>query len=348
MKKILLAIFFLAVLVVLTLGLAVYLPKDFGFGEKKILDFKKGEGSKEISAKMEKEGIIWWGPAFRAYVQLKGIAGSLKAGEYEIQPSMNIPQIADKFSRGDVIKKEIKIIEGWNLRDIGFYLENKGMFQAEEFWEKAGFPAVDYRKASDLPAPDDFSETYDFLKIKPDYVGLEGYIFPDTYEVGREEEAEDIIIKALDNFENKIGEDIKKEIKSRGKSVFEIMTMASLLEKEVRGQKDKRIVSGILWKRFEEGMPLQSCASISYITGKSEAAASAEDKKIDSPFNTYKYAGLPLGPICNPGLESIEAAVYPEKSSYWYFLNRQDTGETIFSETLEEHNAAKAKYLKNI
>ena len=105
------------------------------------------------------------------------------------------------------------------------------------------------------------------------------------------------------------------------------------------------MVSGILWKRLENGIPLQVDATISYITGKKTTEISKEETEIDSPYNTYKYKGLPLGPICNPGLESILASIYPEDSEYLYYLSTP-TGETIFSKTLQEHNLAKAKYLK--
>ena len=122
--------------------------------------------------------------------------------------------------------------------------------------------------------------------------------------------------------------------------------MASLIEKEVKTPEDKKIVSGILWKRLENSIPLQVDATISYITGKKGDSVSIEETKIDSPYNTYKYKGLPLGPISNPGLESIIASIYPENSDYWYYLSTPE-GKTIFSKTLEEHNIAKAKYLKN-
>jgi UPF0755 protein len=139
--------------------------------------------------------------------------------------------------------------------------------------------------------------------------------------------------------------EIKEEIERQGKSIFDIITMASLLEKEVRTEEDKKIVAGILWKRMEIGMPLQVDATIAYITGKNSTRISKEETKIDSPYNTYKYKGLPLGPICNPGFESIFASLYYEDSDYLYYLSTPE-GETIFSKTLEEHNIAKGKYLK--
>ena len=108
---------------------------------------------------------------------------------------------------------------------------------------------------------------------------------------------------------------------------------------------DKKIVSGILWKRIKAGMPLQVDATISYNTGKNTTKVFRSELQIDSPYNTYKYLGLPKGPICNPGIESITAAIYPEKSGFWYYLSTPE-GETIFSATLEQHNIAKAKHLK--
>ena len=147
------------------------------------------------------------------------------------------------------------------------------------------------------------------------------------------------------NFEKKLTPDLRAKIEEQGKTIFEIITMASIIEKEVITLEDKKLVSGILWKRIGIGMPLQSCATISYITGKKTTKVSVEETQIDSPYNTYKYAGLPIGPICNPGMDSIIAAIEPEQSPYWYHLSTLE-GETIFSRTFEEHNIAKAKYLK--
>jgi UPF0755 protein len=183
------------------------------------------------------------------------------------------------------------------------------------------------------------------LKDKPKSLNLEGYIFPDSYKIRKEETIEDIINKTLQNFDKKVTPELRQEIEKQNKTIFEIITMASLLEKEVKTLEDKKIVSGILWKRLENNMPLQVDATISFITGKKDANISIEETKIDSPYNTYKYKGLPLGPISNPGLESIIAAIYPESSDYWYYLSTPE-GETVFSKTLEEHNIAKAKYLK--
>ena len=121
--------------------------------------------------------------------------------------------------------------------------------------------------------------------------------------------------------------------------------MASIIEKEVRTSEDKKLVSGILWKRWGIGMPLQADATVVYASGKKNGYVTFEDLKIQSPYNTYLHIGLPVGPISNPGLESIVAAIYPQSSDFWYYLSKP-SGETVFSKTLAEHNNAKIKYLK--
>jgi len=173
---------------------------------------------------------------------------------------------------------------------------------------------------------------------------LEGFLFPDTYQFPLGVGGDEVVKKMKDNFDKKLTADLREEIERQGKTIFEIVTMASLIEKEVKTKEDKELVSGILWKRLKNNIPLQVDATITYITGKRTTRISKEETQIDSPYNTYKYLGLPIGPICNPGLESILAALYPKSSQYWYYLSVPEE-ETIFSKTLEEHNIAKAKYL---
>ncbi|HDZ54694.1 MAG TPA: endolytic transglycosylase MltG [Candidatus Nealsonbacteria bacterium] len=348
MKKNFLSFLLFLSLILIFIGFlwyGIYSPKDVNSQIEEIFIIKTGEGTKEISFNLEKQGFIKSGPFFRFYTLYKGISGDLQAGEYLLSPSMAVPEITEKFVSGKVIKKEITIIEGWNLRDIGSYLENRGMFQAEELFEIVGFPLIDYSKTTDLPKPEDFSIEFSFLRDKPKNLGLEGYLFPDTYQTQKGESLESIIRKMFNNFDKKLTPDLRNEISRQKKSIFEIITMASLIEKEVRTFEDKKLVSGVLWKRLKAGIPLQVDATIAYITGKKTTRISKEETKIDSPYNAYKYPGLPLGPICNPGLESIEAALYPKDSDFWYYLSTPE-GQTIFSRTLEEHNIAKAKFLK--
>jgi UPF0755 protein len=173
---------------------------------------------------------------------------------------------------------------------------------------------------------------------------LEGYLFPDTYYFPIDFTADDLVRAMKENFDKKTAPYLP-EIENQGKNLKEVIILASLVEKEVKTKEDKEIVAGILWKRLESKMPLQVDATISYLTGKKTTKISLEDLQIDSPYNTYKYSGLPPAPICNPGIESILAVIYPKETDYWYYLSTPD-GKTIFSKTFLEHKIAKEKYLK--
>jgi len=318
----------------------VFLPKDANSTQTKIFSVKSGEGTRDIAINLEAEGLIKSAPLFRIYTLTWGLSNKLQAGEYLLSSSMNVIEIADKMVLGQVIKEEITIIEGWNLRDIAQNFEQKGLFTTTELFMLVGYPLAD-----DVPFPKDFSGEFAFLQDKPKNVSLEGYLFPDTYEIQRGKDLPYIISRILANFDKKLTPDLRAEIKRQNKTIFEVITMASLLEKEVMTMEDKKKVSGVLWKRLKIGMPLQVDATVSYVTGKKSADLLLRDLNIDSSYNTYKYRGLPLGPICNPGLESIEAAIYPKATAFWYYLSTPG-GETIFSKTFKEHSLAKQKYLK--
>jgi UPF0755 protein len=308
----------------------IYLPKEKNSKEYLIFRINRGEGVKEIAQNLEKEKLIKGSWFFVVYNFFTCNTPKLQAGTYLLSPSMNIPEIVEKFVKGDVVKEKITILEGWTIEDIADYLEEKGIVNKEDFLKAT-------RK--------DFSDEFEFLREKPKNSSLEGYLFPDTYEVKLGESSEEIIKKMLKNFDSKLTPNLREEIKRQNKTIFEILILASLLEKEVKTKEDKELVAGILWKRLENKMPLQVDATITYITGKKTTKISKEETQIDNPYNTYKYLGLPPGPICNPGLESILAAIYPKESDYWYYLSTPD-GKTIFSKTLQEHNLAKEKYLK--
>ena len=334
----------LLILVLLIAWFGIFRSQTPGSPEQISFVVRPGEGTRDIALHLEQEGLVPSSPLFRLFVLTTGIAGKLQAGTYLFSTNMSPFEISRKLATGDVLKEEITVVEGWNLRDIGFLLENKGMFQAEELWEVAGFPATDYRGASDNPPPRDFSDDFPFLKDKPSFVGLEGYLFPDTYRVQAGEGIEEIVRRILLNFKSKISR-FENEIIRQKRALFEVLTIASLLEKEVRTQEDRVQVAGVLQNRLALGMALQVDATVSYLTGRKTTQITKEETEIDSFFNTYKYPGLPLGPIANPGLLSIEAALFPQENPYLYYLSTPE-GETVFSRTLKEHNAAKARYLR--
>jgi UPF0755 protein len=322
---------------------AIYFP--IGTSREEKFTIEEGDGLSQISGELKQKKLIKNQFLFILHVFLKGESSNLQAGEYLLNSNQSSAKIADKIISGEVIREKLTIIEGWNLEDIAAYLETKNISNRENFFKLVGYPKKGYNDKYEYSESVLFSEEFDFIKEKPSSY-LEGYLFPDTYEIDKNLNLEDIIFRMLYNFEDKVDFSLREEIKAQDKNLFEIMIMASLLEKEVSDSEDKKIVSGILWKRLEEGMALQVDATIIYLTGKKTTRVSLSDTKIDSPYNTYKYRGLPPAPITNPGLDSILAAIYPEDSSFWFYLSTPQ-GETIFSETLEEHNIAKNKYLSN-
>jgi UPF0755 protein len=327
LKKITKIIGIILLLVFFYICFEIYVPVNPSSQETITYTLQKGWSNVQIADDLQKLRIIKSSYFFRFYVLISLQHSSLQAGEYNLSPRMSIYQVAKKMATGDVIRDNIIILAGWDIKDIGNYLESKGICSQDYFISLT---------------QKDYSSEFTFLQDKPKNLGIEGYLFPDTYEISKGETCEDILGLMLANFSKKLTPDLKNEIAKQKKSIFDIVTMASLLEKEVRTLNDKKIVSGILWKRISIGMPLQLDATINYITDKSNPSVATKDTKIDSPYNTYKYTGLPKGPISSPGIDSITAAIYPKATNYLYYLS---DGKTIFSETLEQHNAAKAKYL---
>jgi UPF0755 protein len=240
---------------------------------------------------------------------------------------------------GKSLSREVTVLfrEGLTAKEMQAQLTASGYIKDDTFLNLAKTPI------RNLPIS---LVTQSFIQELPQNVTLEGYLFPDTYRLYKNFTAQDLIKKMLENFEIKVTTELRQEMKSKGYTLQQIVTMASLLEKEVRTEGDMKIVSGLFWDRINIGQALQSCASLAYILGVNKVQYTYEDTQIASPYNTYQHQGLPPGPIGNPGLRSIKAALNPTQTDYNYFLSRPDTGETVFSKTLEEHNSAKTKYLK--
>ncbi|MDD5750274.1 MAG: endolytic transglycosylase MltG [Candidatus Pacebacteria bacterium] len=301
---------------------------------------EKGQGFREVGSNLREAGLIdsrFW---FDVFVLASGRRAKLQAGVYELSSDNTIAKIVKKISKGGVLEEKITILEGWNIHDIANYLQQKQIFSQDDFLTAA---QEDGEELQDVFNSDSFL-SFDFSKGNGRVAGLEGFLFPDTYEFAFGSSISDVLREILANFKVKIDDDLRSEIKKQGKSLYDVLIMASLLEKEVKTYEDKQVVAGILWKRLENDWPLQVDATINYALGKPGARLSLDDLQFNSPYNTYRNKGLPPGPICNPGLESIEAAVYYKETSYWYYLSASG-GKTIFSQTFDQHKAAKAKYL---
>ncbi len=246
----------------------------------------------------------------------------------------------------------IRIIEGWPNQEIAEYLEKQGIVTKEIFLKTASnFNSLEYQSRLPMEAQKN----------------LQGFLYPNTYRLFKSitnrvitpdaDAAQIVIKKLLNEFFNKLPTDAESLAKQQGLSLYQAITLASIVEKETGRnaltpnaknllEEERKLVAGIFYNRLKIKMALQSDATINYITGKNDPSATLADLEIDSPYNTYKYAGLPPTPIANPSLSSILAVLNPTKTDYLYFLHKQPTGEPVYAKTFDEHVKNKVRYLK--
>lgn len=260
--------------------------------------------------------------------------------DYRADQARKVAKLQEKAA-----ETQVTIIEGWTVEDISKKLEEAGMFSSNKF----------------LDAVEDFDYTNYPLIVKPKGTGLEGYLFPDTYRFAKDSTPNQVIEKMLDNFTKRmstIGVTINQTKftipgyenlqptggdNQAGMSLYDILTLASIIEVESGNSsnmslaEERALVAGVFYNRLLIGQALESDATVNYVTGKNDPGVSIKDTKVNSPYNTYKYAGLTPGPIGNPSLGSIEAALRPTKSDFYYFLHKQPSGEAVFSKTFAEH-----------
>jgi len=304
---------------------------------------EKGDSIKIIAVKLEQAQIIRGAFYFEMYVWLKN-KKNLQAGEYIFNPSLSIIEIADALASGKVFRNDVKITipEGFNVKQIDERLAQTGLIKAGDLLVVARSEAAKQFRCNILGS---FSLPISGLQDDGCKGSFEGYLFPDTYIFSKKATLEEIVKKMMDNFNNKITAEMQEEITRQGKKLGDIINMASIVQQEAVSTDEMPKIAGVFYNRLEIGMAFQSDATLNYITGKGMRQPLLEDTKIDNLYNTYKYKGLPPTPICNPGIDAIKAAIYPEKHDYFYFLHPLNA-PTVFSKTLEEHNTNKAKWLK--
>jgi UPF0755 protein len=340
LKKLFLFVVMAAVLVAVIGGLYIWNEVNFpvsSSSQPATFTVAKDEGAKDIAIHLKDQGLIRNPTAFEIYAYAKRSQSGFSDGIYSLNKNMTIRDIfAVLVSSQTSPETSITLIEGWTAKDMTDYLAEQGIVSAEDF-----IAAASVHDSRSIIT----DKTYGFLSDRPAEAGLEGYLFPDTYRVFKTTTANQIVEKQLDNFGNKFTDQMKTDATSGNMTVYQIVTLASIIEKEVRTDADRKIAAGIFYDRLNQGVALQSDATINYVTGRQSLQPNAEELNVDSLYNTYKYKGLPPGPICNPSLSSIMAAIYPEKSDYFYFLTKPD-GTTVFSKTYEEHLQNKQKYLQ--
>lgn len=294
---------------------------------------KKNATLREVANNLEDKDLIKSSLALRVYGKLHGTASKLIAGRFILSKSMTPEEIANTLIDASKSEFVITIQEGLTTKDIDKKLVEMELIKEGEFanavktfngWQYYTF--LDKNTLSKSPLP------------------LEGYLYPDTYYLDPSDfKPNDLIYKALDNFEKKWQTAVNTNSTMLKKySIPEIINMASIVEKEVFGKNDRKIVAGILWKRFESGWMLGADATLLY--EKNDKKITQEDLQKDSPYNTRKVKGFPVTPICNPDIDAISAALNPTNTDFWFYLSAKD-GTTIYSKTNEEHSANKAKYL---
>ena len=277
----------------------------------------QGEGGKEIAADLAKQNLIHSSTGFYLLIKLLGIETQLQVGDFRLNKSMDARTIAQELTHG-ILDVWVTTFEGWRDEEIATQL------------------------AKDLDIPED-----QFLQV-----AQQGYMFPDTYLIPRDATGAAVAKIFLDNFNTKVTAAMREDAKKTGLTLVQTVTLASIVEREGKTATDRPVIAGILLNRIKLGMPLQVDATLQYALGYQpfektwwKKDLSEEDKTINSLYNTYTNPGLPPGPICNPGLESITASIYPAATDYLYYIHDK-TGAVHYAKTVEEHNANITKYLQ--
>ena len=279
-----------------------------------------GMTASSIGEMLEQRGVIGSKQKFWLIAKLGGEERKFKAGTYHMYVNMPIREALDVLVGGEVSMLRFTIPEGFTVREIASRLERDGIVQSKEFLDKArNFAPYRYMKAS-----------------RQTMFRSEGFLFPDTYEVEPGTSSEAILQMMVRNFDDKLTDEMRAKAEKLNLSVYELVTLASLVEKEARYEEDRPIIAQVFFKRLEINMPLQSDTTIQYLLDAPKEDVTYADTEIDSPYNTYQHYGLPPGPIANPGLDSIEAVLNPADTDYLYFVADR-AGHNHYSNNYDEH-----------
>lgn len=338
-KKYLAPAIILALLLFAGAGFLVFLqqgaqPVDPQSGDSVVLEIPQGSGTESIANLLEENGLIKSKMVFRIKSKLSGYDGDFKAGTYTFSPSMEMGKIMDIILSGRSVGKTFRIIEGLTIEQIGESLEEQGIVTKEAFLDEAANGEFDYPFMEYLPAGKN---------------RLEGFLFPNQYEAPLDASAHQIINIMLNQFDKVFPESDYPKAGDLGMDVYDIVIVASLIEREVREDAERPLVASVVYNRLSIGMKLEFCSTVQYILGEPQAVLSIADTQIKSPYNTYLNPDLPPGPICSPGEAAIRAALEPADTDYLYFvLKSKDATTHNFSATyaqfLKDKEAYKASF----
>lgn len=288
------------------------------------ISVEEGDGADSVAEKLKENGVIKYPLVFKLISRMNGYDSEFQPGAATITNGMSYSEILDELIAVDRDTVKVVIPEGYEVSQIKEALKEAGLKGADTFDTALDPSLYNYKFLQNLPNRTD---------------KLEGYLFPSTYLIPKDYTGQQIVDLMLKTFDQKFTDEYYKRAQEMGKSVDQIITMASIIERETDSDTERAKVAGVFYNRLNKGMKLQSCATVQYVLGSHKPVLSIADTEIDSPYNTYKYAGLPVGPIANPGEDCIKAALYPEETDAFYFCLGKN-GEHIFSKTYEEHVAA--------
>ena len=296
---------------------------------------RPGETANEVAANLKAAGLIDDTDLFLNYLRFYGLDSQLEAGTFRIEPQLTVADLAVRLTQAYAEELELRFLEGWRLEEMAAYLS----VTAPAAIDEGEFLAIVQRQQPfNLGA-------YDFLGSHPPGATLEGYLFPDTYRVPLEADAADLVDLMLLTFGRRVSPEMRDAYRSNGLTLHEAVTLASIVERETPLPEERPLVAAVFYNRLRAGMQLQADPTVQYAVGYHapteswwKSPLSEADLNVDSPYNTYQVAGLPPGPIANPGLEALEAVARPAVTNALYFVadcNRE--GAHLFSESYEEH-----------
>ena len=305
--------------------------------ETVIVEVPQGSTVKDVSNLLYQKGLIRSKIVFESYASRNSTDGKqIQAADYAFKPSMSTPEIFQAMLEGTTNNAGILIPEGKNIKEIAEILDE------HEICSKDAFLA-EVKKTSY------YKSKFPILESVPDNAEgrepLEGYLYPDSYQLSKNTKPEEVVSMMLERFSNKYNADMLKRTKEMNKTVDEIVTMASIVELESKYDEDKANIASVFYNRMAQNMNLQSDITVNYALGNKKAVLSAEEMQTPSPYSTYTNKGLPIGPICSPGQKSLEAALHPAETKYLYFVADLNTGKVYFNETYEGHEQAVAQYM---
>lgn len=295
------------------------------------LDLAVGEGETAAGVvnRLVEAGIVKDGNLLRYYLRYRGLDVGIDIGNYEVSGAMTVRELAEALQTARPLESALTVLEGWRSEQIAEAIDRMSLsLTGDEFLAETRGHPQDHPLARNLP----------------DSKSLEGFLFPDTYHVGPDTTAAELVRVMLDNFDQRVGLDIKEGFIHQDLNLYQAVSLASIVEREARVPDERPIIASVFLNRLRLGMKLDADPSVQYALGRQPDGSwwkkplTIMDLEVDSPYNTYRNAGLPPGPIANPGLASLEAVAFPEDTSYLYFRARCDgTGQHLFAETFDDH-----------